>query len=443
MWVKNRSSNRNHYIYDAIRGAGTSGDLAPNTTDAEDTLNTGLYGYLSAFTSDGFTVVNGTDSSGNFNSSSQSYMAWAWDAGTSNTPISAGSQNSSAYFMSQTWSNGLTGLSGSNITNPSNAFNGSESGYADSTAGFTLDLSGYTFGAGTHTIELKSGGASSFTVNGSTSLSTTGSSGAIVWTGTHVGELTSLVSSATGASLYYLKIDGKFVVDSGTSVTNVPSIASTCRANQTSGMSIVSWTGNGTSGSTIGHALNAAPKMVIFKNRDSATNWRVYNTMADGSLDWLYLNTTAAKSDSGLSLPTSTTFTAGSSADTNNNGDEMIAYCFAPVEGFSAFGSYTGNGSTDGPFVFTGFRPRWIMFKNTTSAIGWYMLDTQRDEHNVSNTFLFANTSGAEGNASTSLVDILSSGFKLRGTGDTVNASSANYIYAAFAEHPFKTARAR
>ena len=99
VWVKNRSSNRNHYLYDAIRGAGTSGDLAPNTTDAEDSLNTGLYGYLSAFTSDGFTVVNGTDSSGNFNSSSQSYIAWAWDGGDLVT--------NSAYNQSQTWSSGM------------------------------------------------------------------------------------------------------------------------------------------------------------------------------------------------------------------------------------------------------------------------------------------------------------------------------------------------
>ena len=141
--------------------------------------------------------------------------------------------------------------------------------------------------------------------------------------------------------------------------------------------------------------------------------------------------------------PTSSVINVGTAAATNGSTNDMIAYCFSPVDQYSSFGVYTGNGSADGPFVALSFAPRWIMFKNTTSAVGWYILDAARNEYNVANTYLFANTSGAEGNASTSTADFLSNGFKLRGTGDNVNSSNNVYIYAAFAEHPFKTARAR
>ena len=168
---------------------------------------------------------------------------------------------------SVTWSNAITALANSSLTNPANGFNGNEGNYCDSTAGFTIDLSGHTFGTGAHTIELKSGGASSFTVNGTTSLSGSGS-GAIVWSGTHTGELTSLTSSASGASLYYIKVDGEYLLDPGQDfVPDFPAIASTVRANPSAGFSIVKWTGNGTTGSALGHGLNATPKMVWFKKQ--------------------------------------------------------------------------------------------------------------------------------------------------------------------------------
>lgn len=185
--------------------------------------------------------------------------------------------------------------------------------------------------------------------------------------------------------------------------------------------------------------------MVIFKNRDTAsTNWRVYNTMADGSLDWLYLNTTAAKSDSGLMLPTSNVFTAGGSNDTNGNGDAMINYCFTPVAGYSAFGSYTGNGSNDGPFIYTGFRPKFILRKQTNSAQHWHIVDTERDPENVTDSWLFPNLADQEGTGDSDRnTDILSNGFKIRSAYTYHNQSGSTYIYAAFAEHPFKTARAR
>jgi hypothetical protein len=238
-----------------------------------------------------------------------------------------------------------------------------------------------------------------------------------------------------------------------TSSNSDGSITSSVRANSSAGFSIVSYTGDGAASATIGHGLNAVPEMIMLKNRDDSDEGVVYHVGTDTTSPENYFlrlfstsNGNAARNDGGArwndTAPTSSVFSVGTE-DEVNAGENYIAYCFTSIPGYSAFGSYTGNGNADGPFVALSFKPRWIMFKNTTSAIGWYILDTQRDEHNVSNTFLFANTSGAEGNASTSLVDILSSGFKLRGTGDTVNASASVYVYAAFAEHPFKTARAR
>jgi len=140
--------------------------------------------------------------------------------------------------------------------------------------------------------------------------------------------------------------------------------------------------------------------------------------------------------------PTSSLFSVGTYLSKNTN--TYVAYCFAPVDGYSSFGSYTGNGSADGPFVYTGFRPRWIMIKKSSaaSAVGWYMYDTSRDTYNLTKNFLAANSSAAEVAAGDG-IDILSNGFKLRATGTDINDSSQTFIYAAFAEHPFTTSRAR
>jgi hypothetical protein len=185
--------------------------------------------------------------------------------------------------------------------------------------------------------------------------------------------------------------------------------------------------------------------MIIVKSRGSVTNWGVGHT----SIGWanaLRLNTTDASSAQATfwnsTAPTSTVFSIGTGPSTNNNGDSIVAYCFAPVAGYSAFGSYTGNGSTDGPFVYTGFRPRWVMWKNITSAGSWYIHDAARSSYNVTKAALFPNLSDAE-NSTYSDLDILSNGFKQRRTDSDNNASGNTYIYAAFAESPFQYARAR
>ena len=237
----------------------------------------------------------------------------------------------------------------------------------------------------------------------------------------------------------------------GTAVSNTDgSITSQVSANVDAGFSIVSYVGNSTSGATIGHGLSSAPEMLILKNRDSASlSWPVYhakNTSAPET-DYLYLNHTQATVDQikfwNDTAPTSTVFSIGDSSTPNSNGAAYIAYCFHSVDGYSKVGSYTGNGSSDGPFVFTGFRPAWVMVKRTDSTADWYLYDAKRNAYNLVNGILQPNESDAEATSSNNSMDFTSNGFKLRGSGATINASGGTFIYLAFAESPFKYANAR
>ena len=230
-----------------------------------------------------------------------------------------------------------------------------------------------------------------------------------------------------------------------TTVSNTSgSITSTVSANTTSGFSIVSYTGNLTAGATVGHGLGVAPKMIIIINRSLAGTERLTYHASIGNGKYLALQSTAAQVGAVTIWGTSaTTFTlAQAYGDYNGSGNSHIAYCFAEIKGFSKFGSYTGNGNANGPFVYTGFKPAFIMIKNsgggaTSSVQGWPMLDTSRSPFNQTADVLFANISNASNSSSTYSIDILSNGFKTRGTDGAVNESSATYIYMAFAENPF------
>jgi hypothetical protein len=233
-------------------------------------------------------------------------------------------------------------------------------------------------------------------------------------------------------------------------VTNTAgSITSSVSANQTAGFSIVTYTGTGAN-ATVGHGLGVAPRMMIIKRRNSTSNWPVYHASISGSPDnFLYLNSTSAVINAGVVFngvtPNSTTFGVGTDAIVNASGGTYVGYMFAAVPGYSAFGSYTGNGSNDGPFVYLGFRPRWVMIKCSTSDFAgnaqWNIFDTSRSTSNTSLLRLFANSSAVE--ATTIGIDILSNGFKLRESSTAFNGSGATYIYMAFAENPFKNALAR
>jgi hypothetical protein len=234
----------------------------------------------------------------------------------------------------------------------------------------------------------------------------------------------------------------------GSGVSNTDgSVTSTVSANTTAGFSIVSYAGNNGSNQTVGHGLGTTPSMFIIKNRTSAASWAVYHKDISSPLsNAMYLNSTNAAfgwaywGTGGLS---STVFPVhyGSADVTNQSGKNYIAYVFAEVEGYSAFGSYTGNGSTDGTFVYTGFRPAWIMVKRYTATGNWQMFDSSRDLYNPENGRLYANLTDAENDQNS--VDFVSNGFKLRDTSGDNNSSGQSYIYMAFAENPFKNANAR
>ena len=234
--------------------------------------------------------------------------------------------------------------------------------------------------------------------------------------------------------------------DAGSStVTNTDgSISAQVRANPSAGFSIVKWDAQSSAG-TVGHGLNAAPSFIVMKTINAAGAWMVYHTNVGASV-YFELNGSGTPSSNNLvytTAPTSSVFSPGNGIVNTSIYDEMIAYCFAPVEGYSAMGSYVGNGSADGPFVFTGFRPRWILFKNSSNAAPWNIFDTARDTYNVVENGLLANSSNAEFSG-TDRCDILSNGFKLKaGSGTEPNQSGHTYIYAAFAEHPQKYSRAR
>lgn len=217
---------------------------------------------------------------------------------------------------------------------------------------------------------------------------------------------------------------------------NSGSITSTVSANTTSGFSVVKWTGTGSGQSnvTIGHGLGAVPKMILFKQLD-AGNWVVYHNSL-GINNYLVLNSTAGSAAAtGLCNPTSTNIVLPTSYGGTNSTAGELAYCFAEVKGFSKFGSYTGNGSTDGTFVYTGFKPAFIITKCSSNAGNeWEIYDNKRTTFNVATTTLEANSSSAELNFYS--IDILSNGFKQRQTYNTQNASGFTYIYMAFAEQP-------
>jgi hypothetical protein len=231
----------------------------------------------------------------------------------------------------------------------------------------------------------------------------------------------------------------------GSTVTNTDgTITSQVRANTDAGISIVSFSYPSSGDFTVGHGLNVAPSFIIAKHKNRSSDWGVYH-FSLGKDYWLSINTQGAAISAsnfwGTSAVNSSTF-GGLEGTSGVSGDQDIAYCFAEVDGFSKFGSYTGNGSADGPFVYTGFRPAFVMVKRTdTSGFNWNIFDTSRSESNLVVDYLAANTSDAEGTIAST--DHLSNGFKVRNNLGYINASGGTYIFMAFAENPFKLSRAR
>ena len=241
----------------------------------------------------------------------------------------------------------------------------------------------------------------------------------------------------------------------GTTSSNTDgSITSTVQANTTAGFSIVTYVSNNTEGATFGHGLSSAPDLVIVKGRDSADNWAVFNGTSTTNSRSLHLESSDAEIpvDSynfwnlywDETRPSSTVVTLGVDAKVNKSGNEnFVAYCFHSVKGYSKIGKYTGNGNADGTFVYTGFKPAWVLRKCTTASEQWHIQDTKRLDFNndSDSSILIPSTNGAESTNTNLKMDILSNGFKCRASDGAGNGDGRTYVYMAFAEHPFVSSK--
>ena len=413
LWIKKRSESGNHRLVDSIRGA--TKELLSDATDAEATTT----GQVTSFDSDGFSL--GTSNSTNKNSIT--FASWNWLAGgtapaiTYNVKVVSDSGNKYRFDDFGTSAVTLDLQEGGTYT-----FDQSDS----SNSGHPLRFS--TTSNGTH------GGGSEYTT-GVTTTGTPGSSGA----------KTVITVAASAPTLYYYctqhsGMGGQANTNSTFGSSNFSgSIQSTVSAGSTQGFSVVTYTGNGTSGATVGHGLSNALGTLIVKSRSEARNWGVFHQSNGGTKNLSLDTTDAVEVNAGRwnnTAPTSSVFTLGNSTPVNNNGITYVAYCFAEKKGYSKFGSYTGNGNADGTFVFCGFRPAWIMSKRTDSTDGWRIRDAKRDIDNPAQHRLLANAANAEVVASSQDTDFLSNGFKIRNSDSGYNGSGGTYLYMAFAEAP-------
>jgi hypothetical protein len=229
-----------------------------------------------------------------------------------------------------------------------------------------------------------------------------------------------------------------------TSSNSNGSITTTVQANTTAGFSIVTWTGTG-SNATIGHGLGVVPQLIISKSRGHAENWAVYHHKSNTAPEdyYLALDDNRANTDSSVvwndTAPTSSVISIGTQDKINKSSSTHIAYCFNEIKGYSKFGSYEANNSTDGPFVYTGFQPAWVMLKSIDSTGNWFIMDSTRSDINVSNEIIFADLNAAEDTSNA--IDFLSNGFKLRNSGSGGLNYQNTYSYIAFAEHPFVSSK--
>ena len=247
----------------------------------------------------------------------------------------------------------------------------------------------------------------------------------------------------TNSDLY---VSWNWKASGSTSTNSDGDINGTQTVSQTAGFSVTTYSGNGGSNQRLGHGLGVTPQVYIIKRRDNSGQWLFVNTLIDGTLDYMFLETTGAKSNSGRTLPTSSVVYLENGGDANESGGTHVMYAFAEKQGYSKFSSYVGNGNADGAFVYTGFKPAFILVKRSNSSgTFWYIFDNKRDGKNTGsgasggNRSVGVNTIYKEEVMSGYPMDILSNGFKWYGSSNQQNGSGDTYVFMAFAEQPFVT----
>jgi len=430
IWQKRRDnvgSSHFHYLFDAIRG-GTQG-LQSNTTGAEFTASDPNI----TFTSNGYDMA--ATSGGQGNGTGGSYVSWNWNAGDTDGKtytVKVVSDSGNKYRFDDFGTSAVTldlAEGGTYIFNMDDSSNASHPFSIGTAANGTVYTSGITYfldGVSKTYSEYTSGFAAATTRR----LHITVPASApqlYYWCSIHSGMGGAINTNSTLGSSNF---DG--------------SIQTTVKANTSAGFSIVGYTGTNGNG-TIGHGLGVAPKFVIVRRRPNTSDWAVYHEGLGNSVRLVWNSTSGASNASASwwqnTSPTSSIVYLGNDAGHNGSTDTYIAYCFSEVEGFSKFGFYKGNNNANGTFIFTGFRPAWVMIKNRHRSSAWYILDNKRDPDNPAQEYLAAEDSAAEGTYV--FYDFLANGFKLRNVGNAQNADGENIVFFAFAEAPFKYSRAR